>query len=145
MTACAPDPVAWSASMLLGYRGPNGKCARLERLRRELASSDPYTVRNSDGVKVSGGTTGDPTMHAALVDMYRRDKLALDVSTLEDDIGAAAAKLMRTRHGDVMLDYYMSTDQYITWQSLANELGVALRTVLRWRIESLSEFYDLMH
>lgn len=128
------------AAWLLGFKGPRGKCARLEQVTAELAdvrggAAIPY---GHSGIGRSpSGTASDPTGRAALAMMHRAEQLEAEASDISDEIGAAMELLARCPFGDTLSDYYLEPDGGITWASLANEDGVSTRAILKRRAAAL--------
>lgn len=126
---------------LLGFRGPFGKCARLELDLQRLADMDseiPMPGCGSNGVHVSGGSVSDPTECAAASLSAARERLQSEADSLMDEIAEAGIALRECPHGELLDAYFLQPDERVTVGLVADELGISHRTAWRWKSEALA-------
>lgn len=123
-------------SWLLSFKGHRGVLAQLEDLYGQIDVLDEDPARLPSGMSGRRGCgVSDPTARDASSLMARKSRIEADIAELESQVFALAEILHTVEHGNVVGDYYMDASGTITWLLLANDYGVAERTVQRWRSE----------
>lgn len=129
-----------AARMLLMYRGRRGKVRQLENLYKKLDALEDYPSSASSGFPGGhgGGLASDPTARDAVhnIDNIHETEDAIDV--LERQINAVRDALNMCPHGDCLAAYYVTSQDDVTWASLAEDAKVDQRTILRHRKEGLT-------
>lgn len=120
------------------FKGPQGKCARLEQLRW-LIDNGATEQRGGGSPKVATSGTSDPTASGAVA--YSR-QLA-ELRALEDEIGNVGELCGRVTHGDLLDNYYLTSGD-VMWSQLAPEYDVDVRTMYNWRDQAVAELEWLL-